>query len=91
MSSSQSLTTVWLINKPYPFIYRGIMAELETLLGKKVLPERIAMVGDSLASDIKGANANGLCSCLVLSGITTPELAEKAAAESKPQMIFSAV
>ncbi len=79
------------IGKPYSFIYRGIMAELEMRLGKKVLPERIAMVGDSLASDIKGANANGLCSCLVLSGITTPELAAQAAAESRPQMIFSAV
>lgn len=79
------------IGKPYPPIYQGIMAELEELLKKKISPARIAMVGDSLASDIKGANANGLCSCLVLSGITTPELAEQAAPERAPKMIFSGV
>ena len=79
------------IGKPYPPIYQGIMAELTELLSKKILPERIAMVGDSLASDIKGANANKLCSCLVLSGITTPELAAQATGERRPEMIFSGV
>lgn len=79
------------IGKPYPLIYRGITAELEEKFGKKIAPERIAMVGDSLASDIQGANANGLCSCLVLSGITTAELAAAAPEARKPQMIFSGV
>ena len=79
------------IGKPYPLVYQGIMAELEERFGRKIAAERIAMVGDSLASDIQGANANGLCSCLVLTGITTPALAEKASEERKPQLIFSGV
>ena len=79
------------IGKPYPLIYKAIIAELEELTTQQIPPERIAMVGDSLDSDIRGANANGLCSCLVLSGITTPALASAAAAERKPCMIFSGV
>ena len=79
------------IGKPYPLVYQGIMAELEERLGRKILPERIAMVGDSLASDIQGANANGLCSCLVLSGITTQALAAAAPVERRPRLIFSGV
>lgn len=79
------------VGKPYPHIYQGITWELRQLLGRPVEPGRIAMVGDSLDTDIKGANVNGLCSCLVLSGITTPELAAKAENERKPRMIFSAV
>ena len=79
------------IGKPHPLVYQGIMGELEDRFGRKIVPDRIAMVGDSLASDILGANANGLCSCLVLTGITTPALAESAAEERKPQMIFSGV
>lgn len=79
------------IGKPYPLVYQGIMAELEERFGRKILPERVAMVGDSLASDIQGANANGLCSCLVLSGITTQALAAAAPVERRPRLIFSGV
>ncbi len=79
------------IGKPYPPVYQGVMAELSELLGRRIAPEKIAMVGDSLASDIQGANANGVCSCLVLSGITTLTLAEAAPEHRKPQMIFSGV
>ncbi len=79
------------IGKPYPLIYKSVEAELTARLGRPVPPERIAMVGDSLYSDIQGANANGLRSCLVLTGITTPRLAAEAPPERKPDLIFSAV
>jgi len=79
------------IGKPYPLIYKSVEAELESRLGRPVLPHRIAMIGDSLYSDIQGANANGLRSCLVLTGITTPRLAAQAPPERKPELIFSAV
>ena len=79
------------IGKPYPLIYQGVTAELEERLGKKLRAGRIAMIGDSLASDIRGANAVGLRSCLVLSGITTPALAAQASPDRKPDLIFSAV
>ena len=79
------------IGKPYPLVYQSVAAELEERFGRKIAPERIAMVGDSLASDIQGANANGLCSCLVLSGITDLSLAAAAPEERKPRLIFSGV
>ena len=47
------------------------------------------MVGDSLQSDICGANRLGLSSGLVLTGITNKEQAEKAEGELIPSFVFS--
>jgi HAD superfamily hydrolase (TIGR01450 family) len=82
---------IFYLGKPYPAIYSALKAELTARLHKEIAPERIIMVGDSLASDIRGANANGLLSCLVLSGITTAELAAAAPEDRIPDMIFSGV
>lgn len=79
------------LGKPYPPLYESLKAELFERFGKEIPFDRIAMVGDSLASDIRGAKANGLLAYLVLSGITTPELAAAAPADRKPDMIFSGV
>ncbi len=51
------------IGKPYPEVYEPVKRMLE-------LPDaRIVAVGDSLATDIAGAEAAGLDSCWVLGGI----------------------
>lgn len=54
-------------------------------------PHRIVMVGDSLASDIRGANRSGLTSVLILSGITTATQAEAASADLRPSLTFSSL
>lgn len=81
------------LGKPYAPIYQYA---LETL--RRTFPyvnpldaARTAMVGDSLASDIRGGNANGLFTCLVLTGITDMTLAENATAERRPAAIFESV
>jgi len=81
------------LGKPYAPIYQCALPFLQNSFPERTFKDmgRLAMVGDSLASDICGANANGLFSCLVLSGITTMELAEKAPAERKPHAIFKSV
>jgi HAD superfamily hydrolase (TIGR01450 family) len=57
--------------KPEPHLFR---AARERIAGA----ERVAMVGDRLASDIEGGRRAGLETILVLSGSTTPEEAERA-------------
>ncbi len=80
------------LGKPYGPVYDGAFEKFRGQYpDRQIRRERIMMVGDSLASDILGGNRNGLCSCLVLSGITTLELAEKAPAEKKPRLIFGTV
>lgn len=59
------------IGKPGPVMFREAV---ERLGGN---PDCIAMVGDRLTTDIAGANAVGLQSILVLSGISTREEAEQ--------------
>lgn len=84
-------TEILYLGKPYPPVYEALKAELAERFQREIAPCRIAMVGDSLASDIRGAKANGLFACLVLSGITTPELAESAPADRIPDLIFSGI
>jgi len=54
-------------------------------------PARIAMIGDSLDSDIAGANACGLLSCLVLTGVSSRKLADEADEARRPAMIFDKI
>ena len=49
------------------------------------------MLGDSLASDVRGANRAGFTSALVLTGITTPEMAANADGEFRPGLIFNSI
>ena len=84
-------TEILYLGKPYPLIYECLKLELSGRFQKEIPAGRIAMVGDSLASDIRGARANGLVSCLVLSGITTPEAAASAPEDRRPDLIFSGV
>ena len=82
------------LGKPYPAIYRYAMHCLAERLNSPVDPKRILMLGDSLQSDILGANRLGISSGLLLTGITSRELAEKAVAEQSelaPEIIFETI
>jgi HAD superfamily hydrolase (TIGR01450 family) len=79
--------------KPYSAIYEYTVDLLKKRFG---LPEninysKILMLGDSLKSDIKGANILGIKSGLTLTGITSAEAAMRAQDELKPDFIFESI
>ena len=51
-------------------------------------PERGAVIGDQLTTDIAMGNNAGLFSILVLTGVTSREQADTAAAEMKPKLVL---
>lgn len=79
------------LGKPFRPIYDCVFTRLEKQFGLQVEPERILMLGDSLTSDVRGANRVGMVSALVLTGITTPEQAAAATGELKPRYVFRAI
>jgi ribonucleotide monophosphatase NagD (HAD superfamily) len=81
------------LGKPYAPIYRCASPYLKTLFPEKDFsdPSRLLMVGDSLDSDIAGANANNITSALVMTGITTREILEAAPAHKHPVYVFRSV
>lgn len=80
------------LGKPYKPIYQRAFAHLRQCHDQ---PDgdnsRILMVGDSLQSDICGANRAGIESALVLSGITDRDKASAAPPEKSPRYIFEAL
>ena len=54
-------------------------------------PQQVAMVGDSLTTDVTGARACGLRTLLVLSGITTAAAALNAPAHLRPDAVARSV
>ena len=60
---------VRLHGKPDPLMYQKVHDIAQQKLGKTVEKNKILMVGDSLATDIKGANAYGIDSVMVLMGV----------------------
>lgn len=60
---------VSMAGKPHPAIYALSVAEAERLAGRPVPRERILCVGDGVATDVKGANAQGLDVLFIASGI----------------------
>lgn len=62
---------------------RHLFEQARSLLGRV---ERVAMVGDRIASDIKGGRRAGLSTILVLSGASTSEQAK--AAEHPPDLVL---
>lgn len=55
--------------KPDPIIYEKLHDMASGILGRTINKSEILMIGDSLATDIAGANAYGIDSLLVLSGV----------------------
>ena len=79
--------------KPYPAIYEYTVDLLKRRFGLAVdiSYSKILMIGDSLKSDIKGANMLGIKSGLMLTGITTAEQALAAKGGLKPDFIFETI
>ncbi|MFL7812784.1 MAG: HAD-IIA family hydrolase [Anaerolineales bacterium] len=70
----------YVVGKPYPAIFKAALEELGAA------PEETLMVGDQLDTDILGANQAGIDSALVLTGVTTRQIA--ADSPIKPTFIF---
>jgi HAD superfamily hydrolase (TIGR01459 family) len=63
--------------KPYRPIYEQAMAIAEAAIGRKVEHRRVLAIGDSLRTDIKGAEAFGIDSLFVTAGIHAEELGDR--------------
>ncbi len=71
------------VGKPSPLIFEIALKRLGST------PEKTAVVGDRLETDILGAQQAGLKSILVLSGVTDDQFL--ASAELKPDFVFKSV
>jgi HAD superfamily hydrolase (TIGR01459 family) len=60
---------VRMAGKPHAPIYALSLAEAEVLRGRPVDPARVLCIGDGVATDVKGANDQGLDVLFVASGI----------------------
>ena len=78
------------LGKPYKAVFQYALKHLTERfnLPEKINKNRILMLGDSLFSDIKGANKSGFASGLVLTGITKEIDALNAKSFIKPDYIF---
>jgi NagD protein len=74
------------LGKPYQPIFQHSHAAMERRLGHRVTRERVLMLGDSLASDVKGAREFGYRPALVLTGITREQHLGRAIPE--PDLVF---
>jgi len=75
------------LGKPHSPIFRHAHREVERRLGRALPPSRLLMLGDSLASDIRGGRDYGTRTGLMLTGITTPAML--AAAGTQPDLVFT--
>ncbi|MBV9511125.1 MAG: TIGR01459 family HAD-type hydrolase [Caulobacteraceae bacterium] len=60
---------VLMAGKPYAPIYRLALAEAEALLDRPLDPARVLCIGDGVATDVKGANDQGLDCLFIAKGI----------------------
>lgn len=81
------------LGKPYSAIFNYAFEILKTRfnLPSSLPRKRVLMLGDSLASDIRGANRFGFTSGLVLTGITNHEHLKKAKPGFRPDLIFHSI
>ena len=75
------------MGKPCAAVYEHVLARFPS----GVRRERVLGVGDSLGSDIEGANRAGLASVAVLTGLATREEAERAQDFRRPGLIFDSI
>ncbi len=78
------------LGKPYRPVYDCAVETIRRRFPElaEVDSSQMIMLGDSLMSDIRGANRCNMKSGLVLTGITGREEAEKAEGECRPDLIF---
>ena len=76
------------LGKPYRAIFDYALSEIRNSLTCPLTPERVLMLGDFLKSDIAGANAMGMGSGLMMTGVTTRDTLEHAPEEELPRYIF---
>lgn len=81
---AQGGVATW-FGKPFPAVYQRCM----TLLGADD-PARVAALGDSLRTDVAGANAAGMASILVAGGIHLEELGAAWGAPVEPARLAAA-
>ncbi len=79
------------LGKPYTPIFDEVRRKLAEILGRRPDPARILLAGDSLHSDIAGANRAGFTSALLLTGITSAEQAAAATGDERPDLIFDSI
>lgn len=60
---------VLMAGKPYPPIYQLSLAEADRLLGRPLDRRRALCIGDGLATDVRGANAQDLDVLFIASGV----------------------
>lgn len=78
------------LGKPYRAIFDYALADIRESSGLKhsLTPGRVLMLGDFLKSDVAGANAMGMGSGLMMTGVTTREMLEHAPEKELPSYIF---
>jgi HAD superfamily hydrolase (TIGR01459 family) len=64
---------VTMAGKPHGAIYAHCLAQAQALLGRPVDPRRVLAIGDGTATDLAGANAQGLDALFVANGIFAAE------------------
>ena len=74
------------LGKPYRPIFEHNHRQMERRLRRKLNPGRILMLGDSLASDVRGASAFGYRTALLLTGVTTASKVRHS--ELQPDLVF---
>lgn len=81
------------LGKPYNPVYRCALKHLRGNfdLPRDVFGKKILMLGDSLFSDIRGANRVGFSSGLVLTGITNMNHVKSARKNCQPDLIFKSL
>ena len=81
------------LGKPYNPVYRCALKHLRERfnLSRNAAGNKILMLGDSLLSDIRGANRVGFSSGLVLTGITNMNHVNSARKNCQPDLIFKSL
>lgn len=81
------------LGKPYNPVYRCALKHLRQRfeLPRDVSGKKILMLGDSLLSDIRGANRVGFSSGLTLTGITNMNHVKNARKNCQPDLIFKSL
>lgn len=81
------------LGKPYHDIFNYTVEILKKRfrLHHDIAPEQVMMLGDSLKSDILGANGAGMHSALVLTGITNLRQATAATDKLSPDFLFKSI